>query len=264
MNNRNSRQGFLGKNFLDNLNSLRVVIIGLGGGGSFIAKELAHVGFKNFILIDDDIVEFHNLIRLIGATLNDVERKSLKVEVAKRGILELENSADVKCFPKLWQECIDDEFFKNADVVFSCIDDFYTRLQLENFTRKLNIPLIDIGMSVTSTQEETFMFGQVVLSHPKGLSFRCYNFCNEDDLSRDDKGYGNVGIRPQVIWPNSILAGIAVGVAVELFSNWTKKDNFVNFYKHLDGNNFKVFDHILLEKAERIEAHSCDYCSQRP
>lgn len=259
MTTRNSRQAFLGEEFLNSLQSKKVVIIGLGGGGSFVAKELAHVGFKNFILIDYDVVEEHNLIRLVGATTKDVELKVLKIDIAERGIRELVENPNIIKFPQLWQECFT-EAFQGADLIFSCVDDFYTRIQLETVTRNLGIPLIDIGVSVEAEDNGYQMFGQAVLSHPKGLSFRCYNFCSEEDIKRDDVGYGDVGIRPQVVWPNSILAGIAVGVGVDILSNWTKKSNFVNFYKHLNGNNFNVYDHLIFKTAERIGQHSCEFC----
>lgn len=48
------------------LNALRnksVAIIGLGSGGSLLALYLAKSGVKNFIFIDDDQLETHNIIR---------------------------------------------------------------------------------------------------------------------------------------------------------------------------------------------------------
>jgi hypothetical protein len=44
---------------------LKVAIVGLGGTGSVIATELAHLGVLNYVLIDPDIVDESNLNRLI-------------------------------------------------------------------------------------------------------------------------------------------------------------------------------------------------------
>lgn len=40
---------------------LKIAIIGLGSIGSFLAIALNKLGFKNLILIDDDIIEAHNV-----------------------------------------------------------------------------------------------------------------------------------------------------------------------------------------------------------
>ena len=45
------------------LNDIRVAIVGLGSLGSKIAISLARSGCKNFLLIDDDILLPHNLVR---------------------------------------------------------------------------------------------------------------------------------------------------------------------------------------------------------
>ena len=54
------------------LGQITVGIVGLGGIGSIVALELAHLGVKQFILVDDDAVETTNLNRLVGATTKDV------------------------------------------------------------------------------------------------------------------------------------------------------------------------------------------------
>lgn len=53
----------------DNLKLLsqkRVGIIGLGSGGGFVALSLAMSGVQHFVLIDDDVVEPHNITRHVA------------------------------------------------------------------------------------------------------------------------------------------------------------------------------------------------------
>src|SRR5438132_32011 len=50
------------------LRALRVAIVGLGGTGSQVVQQLAHLGVRSFVLIEDDRVEESNLPRLAGAT----------------------------------------------------------------------------------------------------------------------------------------------------------------------------------------------------
>jgi len=68
------RQSFLGANSDKVFSQCRVGVIGLGGGGSHIAQQLAHLGVSNFVLVDPDHVEETNLNRLVGATKKDVAR----------------------------------------------------------------------------------------------------------------------------------------------------------------------------------------------
>jgi molybdopterin/thiamine biosynthesis adenylyltransferase len=47
------------------LSEKKVAIVGMGSGGSLLALYLAKSGVKNFIFIDDDFLETHNIIRHI-------------------------------------------------------------------------------------------------------------------------------------------------------------------------------------------------------
>ena len=59
-----------------------VVIVGLGGLGSFAAVECARLGIGALILIDPDRVEASNLNRLVAATDADVGRAKVDVYAA--------------------------------------------------------------------------------------------------------------------------------------------------------------------------------------
>src|SRR5260370_26001461 len=62
------------------LASLSIGIIGLGGIGSVLAEQLAHLGVRKLLLLDPDVLEETNLNRVVGATRLDIGRP--KVEVA--------------------------------------------------------------------------------------------------------------------------------------------------------------------------------------
>jgi tRNA A37 threonylcarbamoyladenosine dehydratase len=51
------RQGFLGAQSENVLAARRIGIAGLGGGGSHVAQQLAHVGIKSFVIADKDAME---------------------------------------------------------------------------------------------------------------------------------------------------------------------------------------------------------------
>jgi hypothetical protein len=66
------------------------------------------------------------------------------------------------------------------------------------------------------------MGGQIILSMPGSPCMTCFGFLNEAALAREAERYGKAGPRPQVVWPNGVLASSAIGVAIKLLTDWTK------------------------------------------
>src|SRR4051794_9796841 len=79
-----SRQSFLGNEML--LTEARVGIVGLGGAGSHVVQQLAHVGLRRFAIYDADTIEATNLNRLVGGTAIDVAMKMPKAMISERVI----------------------------------------------------------------------------------------------------------------------------------------------------------------------------------
>ena len=238
MSDRSSRQTFLGGSSGEILAACRVGIIGLGGGGSHIAQQLAHLGIGQFIICDPDRVEDSNLNRLVGATHRDAEVSTRKTAVARRLIKRINPEAQVLCLPMRWQE--EGIAFRNCDVIFGCVDSYSERDQIERMCRRFLIPYIDIGMDVTPLKSGYCISGQVILSMPGKLCMWCLGFLNEALLAEEAARYGAAGARPQVIWPNGVLASVAVGVFVQLMTSW-HGDPRPAIYLEYDGNRQTVF-----------------------
>lgn len=214
------RQSFLGETSDDTLAELHVGIVGLGGGGSHIAQQLAHIGVGYFVLFDSDRMEESNLNRLVGATLQDVRKKEWKVKIASRVIRGVSPDADVQLQKSRWQQGA--QFLRECDVIFGGVDSFAGRDELERFARRYLVPYIDIGMDVHQGIGDYALTGQVALSMPGEPCLRCMNVLRDDLLAEEAARYGAAGSRPQVIWPNAILASMAVGMMVQLVTPWHK------------------------------------------
>jgi hypothetical protein len=215
-----SRQSFLGPEAEQKITGARVGIVGLGGGGSHIAQQLAHLGFLHFWLSDSDTTEDSNLNRLVGATQTDATRRLPKVNVATRQILGVNPEAKVQAYQSRWQERVG--CLRGCDIVFGCVDSYAERRDLEILARRNCIPYIDIGMDVhQSGGEPPRMAGQILVSMPGRLCMWCLGFLTEDRIAREAQRYGAAGPRPQVVWANGVLASTAVGIAVDLLTDWT-------------------------------------------
>lgn len=242
---RYKRQNFLGSSSEAKFRNCRVAIAGLGGGGSHVAQQFAHLGFTDITTFDPDVIDESNLNRLIGGTLADVLAKTKKTEIAKRLILGIQPDARVCSVEERWQDR--PEVLRNVDLVVGCVNGFREREELERACRRYLIPLIDIGLDVhTVDGHPPRMAGQVVVSIPGGPCFRCLGFITDQVLTVEANRYGDAGDHPQVVWANGVLASSAVGSAVELLTNWTRSKKLIRYLQY-DGNAGTVVPSIRLQ-----------------
>lgn len=228
------RQSFLGADSEGMLNRATIGVVGLGGGGSHVVQQFAHLGIGGVVLVDPDFTEDTNTNRLIGATLKDVKMKTLKTAIARRIMRGLQPTCRVIAISKSWHDAMD--ALRDCDVIVGAVDSFLERDQLERFARSNMIPYVDIGMDVHDVPGGDYLIsGQVVLSLPDGPCLHCCGVLNEDRLRREAQRYGKAGSRPQVVWPNGVLASTAVGLVVQLLTPWHRNDEPV-IYLDYDGN----------------------------
>ena len=230
-----SRQSFLGADAERKLAETRVTIVGLGGGGSHIAQQLAHIGVGEFRLIDPEEIEPSNLNRLVGATQKDVDAAQPKVEILRRLIRDVRPGVAVEIERKRWQQA--SQLIKDTHVLFGCVDGYQQRDYLESAARRFSVPYIDIGMDVTEVAPDHFaVAGQVIVSRPGQPCMRCVGFLTAERLAREEDDYGDAGINPQVVWTNGTLASIAVGEFIKLRTPWCPADD-PYVWLELDGNS---------------------------
>jgi molybdopterin/thiamine biosynthesis adenylyltransferase len=248
------RQSFLGENSQFLISNVRIGIVGVGGGGSHIVQQLAHLGIQNYCIFEDDETDKSNLNRLIGAGLADEKESKAKTDIAIRMIQKLNPNAIIEVFGK-WQES--PEKIQECDIVVGGIDSFIGRRDLESECRRFMIPYIDIGMDVYNDYEgeAPCMVGQVILSMPDFPCMTCMNYLNESNLSKETAKYGKAGDKPQVVWANGILASNAIGVLVDLVTGWTKQKNKL-VYLAYDGNRGIIEEHVRLRF---LKTHCCSH-----
>jgi hypothetical protein len=252
MTDRQVRQSFLGAQAPQALASSVVALVGLGGGGSHIAQQLAHIGFLNVQLYDGDNAELSNLNRLIGASLNDVQNRAKKVDIASRLMLSVNPDMKIEAFACNWQLAA--QSIREADVIVSCVDSYAARQDIEATARRFLIPLLDIGMDVHLIDGRPHISGQIILSLPGGPCMKCLGFLTDDNLQREAEQYGAAGGRPQVVWANGVLASIAVGFLVDLLTGWNGLSS-PGEYLHFDGNTHLVSRSPRLEFAPKTCVH---------
>jgi molybdopterin/thiamine biosynthesis adenylyltransferase len=255
---RNKRQSFLGSNLDEVLRSCVVGVVGLGGGGSQIVQQLAHIGFRRYILCDFDTLESSNLNRLVGATVGDLKGRNgsvKKMDLAIRMIKGLVPEADIQEVHSKFQ--LAPEAFQSCDIIFGCLDGLKNRDDLENLCRSFAKPYFDIGMDVLVdgfTNPE--MYGQVIASIPGKPCMRCFGYLSETNIGAEVLRYGQAGDHPQVIWPNATLSAMAVHMAINHLTNWTGQSEEQVLYYSYEGNQNVLKPHVVWSFVER---HSCQH-----
>ena len=119
-----------------------VVIVGIGGLGAEIAKNLAMAGVGTLYLVDLDIIEHSNLNRQILFT--DAEEGEPKSKVAARALRKINpNSRYLWYYSNL--EDIDPEIYAKADIYIAGLDSVTARNELMRRAVQFKKPMIDGG-----------------------------------------------------------------------------------------------------------------------
>lgn len=244
------RQSFLGAQSEEILRATRVAIVGLGGGGSQITQQLAHIGVGYPCILDPQMIEDSNLNRLVGGTQADVDNATPKVEIAGRLIRAINPTIKVVELLDRWQQR--PEVVQGCDFIFGCLDSFGERNQLERLARRFLIPYIDIGMDVHLVGDSFSVSGQVALSLPEFPCLWCMGLLTERRLAEEARRYGAAGGKPQVIWPNGMLASSAVGLFMNMLFPWQGKFDPPLLLEY-DGNRHTMVESNKLPTLRRMK-----------
>lgn len=253
MSNSVSRQSFLGLKAPVAFEEQRIGIIGLCGGGSHIAQQLAHIGFNQLILCDFDHVEDTNLTRMIGSRPSDAQSREKKTNVIRRMVADINPNALMNLIESRWQEQA--ELLRSCSVIFGCVDSLTARDELERFCRRYLIPYIDLGMDVHQINDWYAISGQVAISLPNQPCMRCMGVLRDEEIAKEHARYGAAGGRPQVVWPNGVLASAAVAQYMSLILPWGK-NQIPSLLLEYDGNRQFIRESV---KLSYLENHPCSH-----
>jgi molybdopterin/thiamine biosynthesis adenylyltransferase len=168
---------------------LKVGIVGLGSVGSFVAEQLARMGFENLSLIDFDTIKFHNLDRTLSATRKDIGR--LKVSVIHDMVKQSSTAQNIHvvCTPHSIAEREGYLAALDCDVLFSCVDRPRARRILNHLAFAHLIPVIDGGIQVRfKDQHFTGVDWQLQTASPDRPCLECLGVYNNADVATEIEG----------------------------------------------------------------------------
>jgi len=229
----------LGREGQEILRNLHVAVVGLGGTGSVVFAQLAHLGVGRITVIDGDQVEASNVSRILGATVTDIGR-TWKVDVAVRYAEQLGLGTQVIALRGHIGVEVSATATESCDVVFSCVDRHLPRALLNRLAYQKAIPMIDMGSAfrVDGYARVTAGVGRVVVVGPGRPCLACWghidpNRIRIESLSATDRGReaadgyiaGADIPQPSVIAFNTTIAGAAVIELLRLVTAFAGADD---------------------------------------
>lgn len=220
------------------LQNLVVGIVGLGGTGSVLAQQLAHLGVGALILIDPDLVEDTNLNRVVGASPGSVGKS--KVAIATEMIVGINPHARVEQFVGSALTDPAKILLCKANCIFMCTDSHSSRAFLSELAYQYLIPAFDIGVSITAEGETVkAITGRIQMLGPGLPCLLCSNSLDprriREELmtptQRAADPYFNAGAvaQPAVISINSMAVSLAVTMFLSAFTGIPSENRWLSY-----------------------------------
>lgn len=119
----------VGSEVMEQVAAKRVIVVGVGGVGSWCAECLVRSGIRRITIVDSDRVCITNVNRQLMATMKTVGQ--VKVEVLKARLLEINPNCEVTALQKIYTEENAAEFeLDQYDVIIDAIDSLKDKVSL--------------------------------------------------------------------------------------------------------------------------------------
>lgn len=220
------------------LSALTVAIVGLGGTGSVVAQQLAHLGITRFVLIDPDKVESTNLNRLVGAGASDIDRP--KVGVAADHIKRINATAQCQVVQGDVTHPDVAATLTAADFIFGCTDSMASRAVMNQLAYQYFIPCIDMGVAIgAEAGTVTYIGARVQMLSPGLACLVCTDKLDSEQVrremmtpeerSKDRYIVGEQVPQPAVISLNSQVSSAAVTMFLSAVTGMPARARMLTF-----------------------------------
>lgn len=227
------------------LSQMSVAVIGLGGTGSLVAQQLAHLGVGKFLLFDQDRLEETNLNRVVGATALDIGRP--KVDVAADMIKRIQGEPRIHKYPIDVTAGDASVPMSASDFIFGCTDTHASRHWMNQFSYQYRIPAIDMGVAIANSDKDLALAGHVKMLAPGLSCLWCARHLDskqvwnelrsEAERVADPYFVGGHGApQPAVISLNSTVASLAVTMFLSAVTGIPSAPRYLLY----DGNRGRV------------------------
>lgn len=136
-----------------------VVVLGCGSVGSLVALQLAKSGVGKFLLVDNDVIEYHNLCRH-QCGISDVGK--YKTIALKERILNINPAAEVEIetttVELVRKEVFDAHCKEGSSVIVGCADNRAADVYANSIAVMYHVPFVSIGFWERAFAGEIFYY----------------------------------------------------------------------------------------------------------
>ena len=218
----------LSKAVQQTIGMLKIAVVGAGGTGSAVAEQLVRLGARELVILDADTLSESNVTRVYGSTIEHVGRP--KVTVLREYLKRI--APDLRCktiYGFCTQESVAREL-TSVDLIFGCTDDNAGRLVLSRLSTYYLIPVIDIGILLSSHPDGELIGidGRVTILSPGNACLLCRQRVDttraaaemktpQERIRLADEGYAPAleGVEPSVVPYTTMVASTALTEMLE-------------------------------------------------
>jgi len=125
---------------INDIKNKKILVVGVGGVGSYTVESLVRCGISSITIIDNDIIDITNLNRQLMTTTDNVGES--KVEVLKNRIVSINPKCSVNAINAFLDDSNIDAIVNDYDYVVDACDTVKTKVSLIKICNKKNIKLI--------------------------------------------------------------------------------------------------------------------------
>jgi molybdopterin/thiamine biosynthesis adenylyltransferase len=165
---------------LEQMQNLKIGLVGLGGIGSCVLQSLVMLGIgenTETVICDHDRIELSNLSRIPYATKDNIGE--FKTSVAEAFVKKMRPDRKIRAFPLPVYDVEVQKHLASCDIIIGASDSELAREFLNHIATSFVIPVIDTGSGIiadTIAGEETVMSGCQIRIYIPGVN-PCF-FCN--------------------------------------------------------------------------------------
>lgn len=202
------------------LSSKRVLLVGLGSGGSHIAEQLVRNGVGRLTLVDPDIVEAANISRSIYV-LEDIGQP--KVAALSNTLRRINKGLDLHLVQKNLFDLSADELkdlIGESDLVLGLTGAPRAQLALSRFAYKLGVPAIFGSLYAGAKGGEAVLsISEKTACYQCATSSRHQELYDQDSLGSLDYGtgelHGEVALSCDVQYLDSIIVKLSLSLLTD-------------------------------------------------
>ncbi len=126
---------------MDRLKAAKVVVLGLGGVGGTCSETLVRSGVGSLVIVDNDVVTPSNINRQVFATIDTIGMR--KTEAALQRLHSINPGCQITALDRfILMDTLEEIIPPDADYVIDCIDTVTAKLDVAQWCRERDIPVI--------------------------------------------------------------------------------------------------------------------------